>query len=467
MGWVGANVPGLPNEDTIWTLTQGSVLAPGRPVTLSYDNGQGLRFTRQIAVDDKFLFTVTDRVANLGPQSLTLAPYGSVQRHGVPPELLPQNTAFQGGTGWLGELRLINYRKWQKDITSQTYDAAGGWIGITDKYWLTAFIPGGEERFRGEFRKTARAGANVLDANFVGQSRVIPSGREVTAVTHLFAGAKRVPLLQGYEESVGAKELDRAVDWGRLWFLTRPFFSFLSYLYGYLGNFGMAILALTVVVKLVMFPIANKQFESATKMKAVQPQMEELRKKFKDDPQRQQQELLALYQREKVNPLAGCLPILLTIPIFFALFKVLSITIEMRHAPFVGWITDLAGRDPTTIWNLFGLIPWDPASAPLVGGFLDTTLHLGILPILYGFTTWLTMALNPPAPDPMQQRIFQLMPIFFTFIMAQFASGLLVYYTWSNILTVLQQYVIMRRFKVDNPIDQLLRRFSGKPAPSK
>jgi YidC/Oxa1 family membrane protein insertase len=212
----------------------------------------------------------------------------------------------------------------------------------------------------------------------------------------------------------------------------------------------------------IFFPLANKSYESMTKMKKVQPLVEEMRKKFKDDPAKQQQEMMALYQREKVNPLAGCLPLLLQIPVFFALYKVLSVTIEMRHAPFFGWINDLSARDSTTVWNLFGAFPFHPASVPLVGGLLDTTLHIGVLPLLYGLTMWLTTSMNPPAPDPTQQRIFQLMPIIFTFIMAPFAAGLLIYWTWSNVLTSIQQYVIMRRFKVDNPIDQLIARFNGK-----
>jgi YidC/Oxa1 family membrane protein insertase len=218
-------------------------------------------------------------------------------------------------------------------------------------------------------------------------------------------------------------------------------------------------------VRAVFFPLANKQYESMTKMKKVQPQMEELRKKYKDDPTKQQQELMALYQREKVNPVAGCLPLVFQIPVFYALYKVLTVTIEMRHAPFLGWIRDLSDRDPTTIWTLFGLIPWVPAHAPLIGGLLDTSLHLGVLPLLYGLTMWLSMSMSPPAGDPMQQKIFQFMPLMFTFIMAPFAVGLLIYWTWSNCLTILQQYVIMRRFKVDTPIDKIYRRLTGKPDP--
>ena len=465
LGWTGANVPGLPNGQTVWTLAQGSVLSPGQPVTLTYANGQGLTFTRVISVDDKFMFTVKDTVANTGVTSITLAPYGSIQRQGLPEGLGKNSVVHEGGMGWLDGKRMpIKYAKWLKDGGGPPHSSTGGWIGITDHYWLAALIPAQNERIEGAYRVTKTSALNIYDANFVGQARAIPVGQQVSSTVHVFAGAKQEPVLKGYQTSLGAAHLDEAIDWGMLWFITRPIYQFLAYIFQQVGNFGVAILVLTVVVRVIFFPLANKQYESMTKMKKVQPAMEELRKKFKDDPAKQQQELMALYQREKVNPLAGCFPIFLQIPVFFALFKVLQISIDMRHAPFVGWIQDLSARDPTTIFNLFGLIPWDPGTAPLIGAILGTSLHIGVLPILYGITTWLTTSMSPPAPDPMQQRIFQLMPLLFTFIMAQFAVGLLVYYTWSNCLTALQQYVIMRRFKVDNPIDKLIRRITGKPA---
>ena len=469
MGWAGANVPGLPGPQTQWTLAKGSTLAPGQPVTLTYANGAGLTFTRTIAIDDRYMFTVTDTVANTSGQPITLAPYGSVVRQGVPPGLGKNGVIHEGGMGWLQDKRRpLKYAKWQKDGSSPAYTSTGGWIGITDHYWLAAVIPAQNERIQGQYRLTEAPGVNLLDANFVGQAKSIPAGRQITHTTHVFAGAKQNPVLKDYQAKLGIKNLDEAIDWGMFWFLTRPIFELLAWFNSNIGNFGLAILALTVVVRLVFFPLANKQYESMTKMKKVQPAMEELRTKFKDDPQKQQQELLALYQREKVNPLAGCLPIFLQIPVFFALFKVLQLEIDMRHAPFVGYIRDLSAPDPTTVFNLFGLIPWDPGTLPLIGSMLaygspPGFLHIGVLPILYGFTTWLTTSMSPPAPDPVQQRIFQFMPLLFTFIMAQFAVGLLVYYTWSNCLTVLQQYVIMRRFKVDNPIDQIIRRLSGKP----
>ncbi|MCR5873447.1 membrane protein insertase YidC [Phenylobacterium sp. J426] len=462
IGWVGQNVPGLPNAQTVWTLAEGSKLAPNQPIVLTYSNGQGLTFTRRIAVDERYMFTVTDAVANTTGQPVTLARYGAVQRQGVPADLGKNQIVHEGAIGWLdGKLRQVKYGKWQKEGGGPAYTSSSGWLGITDKYWLAAMIPGQGEQITGQFRRTEALGQTVLDANFVGPPRIIGAGQQVTETTHFFAGAKNVPLLRQYEKALQIDHFDNAVDWGNFWFLTRPIFQFLEFIHRHVGTFGLAILALTVVVRLLFFPLANKQYESLTKMKKVQPQMEELRKKYKDDPAKQQQELLALYQREKVNPLAGCLPLLLQIPVFYALYKVLTVTIEMRHAPFLGFIKDLSARDPTTIWNLFGLIPWNPGTLPLLGGFLDGPLHIGVVVILYGITMWLTTAMSPPAGDPIQQKIFQLMPLIFTFIMAPFAVGLIIYWTWSNVLTILQQYVIMRRFKVDNPIDQILRRLSG------
>jgi YidC/Oxa1 family membrane protein insertase len=469
-GWTGANVPGLPTAQTVWTLSEGSTLAPGQPVVLTYANGQGLTFTRKIAVDDQFMFTVADTVANTGPAPVTLAPYGSVQRQGLPPAVTGSQIVHEGAIGALGAekatLKLIKFKQWAKDGGGGEIASKGGWVGITDKYWLAALIPAQDEQVSGQFRDTKASGVDVFDANFVGAARLVAPGRQVTETSHFFAGAKTVPMLQAYKARLGIPRFDDAVDWGMFWFLTKPIFLFLQFIYDHVGSFGIAILLLTVAVRLVFFPLANKSYESMTKMRKVQPQMEELRKRYKDDPAKQQQEIMALYSREKVNPLAGCLPLLLQIPVFFSLYKVLSVTIEMRHAPFLGWIRDLSARDPTTLWNLFGLVPWNPASTPLIGSLLDGSLHIGALPLLYGATMWLTTSMNPPAPDPTQQRIFQLMPIIFTFIMAPFAVGLLIYWTWSNVLTALQQYVIMRRFKVDNPIDRLIGRLTGRAPPA-
>ncbi len=461
-GWTGANVTGLPNADTLWQVVDGLTLSPGKPLTLRYDNAQGLVFTRKIEVDDKFMFTVTDTVANMTAAPMTLAPYSSVQRQGLPDDLGKNAVVHEGAVGWLAdELRLVKYKKWAKEGGPELA-STGGWLGVTDKYWLAALIPSQSEKIRGQFRVTKAGETDIFEANFVGAARTIGAGRQVTETTHFFAGAKVVPVLKAYEKDLGVARFDQAVDWGNFWFFTRPIFTFLAFLYSHVGNFGVAILLLTVAVKAVFFPLANKSYESMSKMKKVQPQVEELRARFKDDPTKQQQEMLALYQREKINPMTGCLPMLVQIPVFYALYKVLSVSIEMRHAPFYGWIQDLSDRDPATIWNLFGAIPWNPATAPVVGAILDTSLHLGPLALLYGLTMWLTTAMSPPAGDPMQQRIFQLMPIMFTFIMAPFAAGLLIYWAWNNVLTIIQQYLIMHRLKVDNPIDNLVSRLSGK-----
>jgi YidC/Oxa1 family membrane protein insertase len=465
-GWTGANVAGLPTSDTVWTLAQGSKLAPGQPLVLTTTNGAGLTFTRKIEVDDRFMFTVTDTVANASAAPVTLAPYGSIQRQGLPPSKDASAIVHEGAVGALGAekptLELIKYKQWAKKGGSEPIASSRGWVGITDKYWLAALVPTQGQAFKGQFRNTKIGDLNVFDANFVGDAHTIQPGRQVTQTTRFFGGAKVVPTLRAYEKKFDIPLFDSAVDWGHFWFLTRPIFAFLEFIYRHIASFGVAILLLTVAVRGIFFPLAHKQYESMAKMRRVQPLVEELRKKFKEDPAKQQQELLALYQREKVNPLAGCLPIVFQIPVFFALYKVLTVTIEMRHAPFMGWIQDLSARDPTTIWNLFGLIPWHPATAPMVGSLLDGSLHIGVMPLLYGLTTFMSMSMSPPAPDPTQQRIMQLMPIMFTFFMAPFAVGLLIYWTWSNIITVIQQYVLMRHYKVDTPIDRLFSRFVGQ-----
>ncbi len=461
-GWTGANLPGLPTPDSVWTLAQGDRLSPGHPLVLTYTNGQGLTFTRTLVVDDKFMFTITDSVANGTPGPLTLVPYASVQRQGAPTTLDPN--AHQGAVGVMGKvLQMVKYKDLKK-AGEKDYSSDGGWLGITDKYWLAAIVPDQSETVHAAFKVTPSRGIDVYEANFVGQPRVVAPGAQLTHVSRMFAGAKTVPVLKAYETALKIPKLVDAVDWGRLYFFTKPIFWVLEQFYGLLNNFGLAILALTVLVRLVFFYPANLSYESMTKMKKIQPEVEALRTRYKDDPTKQQQELMGLYAREKINPLMGCLPMLATIPIFLALFKVLSVAIEMRHAPFFGWVQDLSARDPSTVFNLFGVIPWDPATAPLIGVLLAGPLHVGIWPLAYGFTQWLSMKMSPPAPDPTQQMIMQLMPVIFTFVLSPLAVGLLIYYTWSNLLTILQQYVIMRRFKVDNPIDDILGRLTGRRA---
>ncbi len=463
-GWSGPNVPGgVPGPNTVWSLTKGATLTATTPVELTWDNGAGLRFTRVIAVDAQYVFTVTDTVANLSGQAITIAPYGRVERQGVPADLGKQMILHEGAIGTFGAdgkftTEQVKYKDWAKKPRIEN-ESTGGWLGITDKYWMAALIPDQKEKIEGRFSVRDAEGLNVHEAAMLGATRTIQPGRQIEETQRLFAGVKRNEILAGYEKSLGLPRFIYAIDWGHLFFLTRPIFMIVEFFYGVLGNFGLAILALTVVVKLVMFPLANKSYESLSKMRTLQPKMEEIKKKFKDDPQKQQQETMALYQREKINPLAGCLPILVQIPVFYALYKVLFVTIEMRHAPFFGWIRDLSARDPSTIWNLFGAIPWDPATLPLVGSLLNGPLHLGVLPIVYGLTMWLQQSMNPPAQDPMQRQIFAFLPFIFTFIMAPFAAGLLIYWAWNNILSIAQQYVIMHRFKAENPIDTFFARF--------
>lgn len=468
-GWAGANLAGLPGDDTLWTLAEGAVLRPGSPVTLRYDSPAGLTFTRQIAVDNQYMFTVTDTAANRSGQPVTLAAYGSVQRQGLP--TLANNPILHEGLigvtskepeGGGFRVEQEGFRKW-RERGEISRASQGGWFGVTDKYWLAAVIPDQDETVRSTFRVTPAGGTEIYEAVFVSPEHRIAPGAQVTETTRLFAGAKRDQVLDSYAD---VPQFDMAIDWGNFWFFTRPIFWLLEFFHGLVGNFGVAILLLTVAVKVLFFPLANKSFESMSKMKKLAPKMQELKEKYPDDPQKQQQELLGLYQKEKVNPFMGCLPILVQIPVWYALYKVLFVTLEMRHAPFFGFVQDLSARDPTLVWNLFGLIPWNVASTPLVGALLAGSLGIGVLALIYGLTMWLQQSLNPPAPDPVQQKIFQFFPIIFTFIMAPFAAGLLIYWIWNNVLTIAQQYVIMRRFKVENPIDGLIARLQGKPYPA-
>ena len=477
IGWTGTNLAGLPSSETAWTLTKGDVLAPGKPVELTYVSPNGLTFSRVIAVDDRFMITVTDSVANTSGAPVTITPHASILRHGLQPHHGRGQNVHEGGVGVLSddgkgrELRLLKFKAWLKkgqeaggERVAASYSSNGGWLGITDMYWLAAIVPNQSEKVIAKFSAPQVGGVDAYYAEFFGEARTIAPGARITETTRVYAGAKVVQDLQAYEKGKGGEpipDLDKAVDWGVLWFLTRPFFAGLEFIFGLVGNFGLAILAVTLIVRLLLFPLAQKSYESMTRMKKLQKPMEELRARYKDDPTKMQQETMALYQREKVNPVAGCLPILLQIPIFLAFYKVLSVTIEMRHAPFFGYIKDLSAPEPHTILNLFGLIPWDVASTPLIGG-VAALVHLGFLPLLYGFTMWLTTAMNPPAPDPMQQRIFQLMPIMFTFIMAGFPAGLLIYWTFSNVFSIFQQYVNMRKFGVDNPIDDFIARIRGE-----
>jgi len=445
-GWVGPK--NMPDDNSEWRQTNGGVLSPGHPVTLTWDNGNGLVFTRVIAIDDKYMFTVTDSVANRGGAAVSLFPYGTVERQSIPKTV----TSWILHEGFVGvangsevDAKYDDFK--EAGTPPKTFDSTGGWVGITDKYWMAAIVPPQGESFNGAYlgAKTP-SGADAYQANYrLGARKLAPGG--TASVTHrLFAGAKVVDILRGYQDSQNVTHFDLAVDWGWFWFLTRPFFWLLDILNKALGNFGLAILALTVIVKLIFFPLASASYRAMSKMKKLQPQLEVLKKQHADDPQKMQLAMMELYKREKANPVSGCLPILLTIPVFFSLYKVLFVTIEMRHAPFYGWIHDLSAPDPTSIFNLFGLIPYNPHA--VLPAFLSF-LSIGVWPIIYGATQWVQTKMNPPPPDPVQAKMFAFMPIIFTFMFATFPAGLVIYYAWNNLLSVAQQWYIMKREGVD------------------
>jgi YidC/Oxa1 family membrane protein insertase len=468
-GWVGANLSGLPNSQSLWTLASGQILSPGHPVVLIFAAPDGLTFTRQISVDDKFMFTITDTAVNAAAAPVTVAPYVSVQRQGLPPGLGKNNIVHEGAVGVLGtdtrDLRLSAYKAWKKKGEID-WKSRGGWLGITDKYWLNAFIPDQGLLIDAKARVTPdpASGIDIYETTYAGQALTIAPGARVVQTTHFFSGAKTVPVLNAYGKALKIPLFNDAVDWGNLWFLTKPIFALLEFFFQHVGNFGIAILLLTVVVRIVTFPLANRGYEMGIKMKKIQPELQALQKRLKEDPPALQKEMMALYQREKVNPVSGCVPVLFQIPLFYSLTKIFTVTIEMRHAPFFGWIHDLSARDPTTIFNLFGLIPWDPSAAPLIGAILGGMLHVGVWPLAYGLSIWVSQSMTPmTGVDPTQQALMKFMPLMFTFIMAQYSVGLLIYWTWSSVITILQQYIMMRRFKVDNPIDSFFRRFAVKP----
>ena len=445
-GWVGA--AGMPDGNSNWTQVNGGTLAPNHPVLLRWDNGHGLVFTRSIAIDDKYMFTVTDAVSNRGGAPVNLFPYGIVARQGTPKEVanMSLHIGFVGVAN--GSEQDAKYTDFKEPGTpAKKFSSTGGWLGITDKYWMAAVIPPQNENFEGEYYGGKNgAGVDSFQSDYRLGQRVIAPGATANVTHKLFAGAKVVDILRGYQDTQNIIHFDKAVDWGWFFFLTRPFFWLLNILNKALGNFGLAILALTVVVKLVFFPLANASYRSMSKMKKLQPQMEELKKTHKEDPQKLQVAMMELYKREKANPVSGCLPILLTIPVFFSLYKVLFVTIEMRHAPFYGWIHDLSAPDPTSFLNLFGLIPYNPHS--VLPAFLSF-LSIGVWPIIYGITQWMQTKLNPPPPDPVQAKMFAFMPLIFTFMFATFPAGLVIYYAWNNLLSVAQQWFIMKREGAD------------------
>lgn len=426
----------LPTSKTVWTTRGGSLTTNGE-VELYWENGQGITFRQFFSVDENFMFTIRQVVENNSDQRINIAPIGEVRRIDTP-ETQGFFILYEGPLGvFNGSLEDDDdYDDLADDGSVDFAVSPNGWLGYSDKYWLTALVPDQTRPFTARFQHQKILGRDAYTIRYlVDQGEVVAIGGSSEYVSHFFAGAKEVSLIDAYEETYNIPLFDRAIDWGWFYFLTKPIFYTLDYFYVMFGNFGVSILILTVIIKLFLFPLANKSFRAMSRVKKLQPKVAAIKERFPDDKLRQQQETMALYKREKANPASGCLPMFIQIPVFFALYKTLFVTIEMRHEPFFGWVHDLAAPDPMTFITLFGLVPWDPP------GFL----LVGIWPILMGVTMWFQMKLNPQSPDPIQAKIFTYMPIVFTFILAPFPVGLVIYWTWNNILTILQQYVIMKK----------------------
>jgi YidC/Oxa1 family membrane protein insertase len=451
-GWIApaGTAIKLPDATSEWRQVGSGSLTDTTPVTLEWDNGQGLVFRRTISLDPRYMFLVDDSVLNQGTAPVTLDHRSVISRHGTP-KIEGFYILHEGLVGVPGEkgLQEIKYSEAIKDLkegehlTKSFEKVTGGWFGITDKYWATALVP--DQKTPTDVFATgfARQGPHKerFQIDYIKRGLTVAPGQQASAETRLFAGAKKVNVVEQYATGLGILKFEFLIDWGWFSFITKPLFHVIDWLahlfagFGLTGNFGLAILATTVLVKLVFFPLANKSYASMAKMKKLQPEMERLRERFKDDKMKQQQEMMELYKKEKINPMAGCLPMLLQIPVFFALYKVLFVTIDMRHAPFYGWIKDLSAPDPTSLFNLFGLLPWATPDF----------LHVGLWPIIMGLTMWVQMQLNPQQPDPIQQQIFNWMPVVFTFMLASFPVGLVIYWAWNNVLSLMQQYHISKK----------------------
>jgi len=447
-GWVaqGGTQPKLPDRDTLWTVSGAGTLTPAAPVTLQWDNGQGLLFKRTISIDDNYMFKVVDAVENKGTAEVSLAPYARILREGTPKVqgnwiLLEGMIGVAGHNvdwcGWVLTSTLCEIKYKNAFENDHKFDSTSGWVGFTDKYWAAAIVPDQKAHFTARFlgfEPKPPADQPAYQTEYTLDSITVQPGQTANVEAQLFAGAKEVKLLQNYQ-STGIDKFDLLIDWGWFFFITKPLFYLMEAINSVVHNFGVTILILTVLVRAAFFPIASKQYASMAKMKKLQPQIETLRERYKDDKAKLQQEQMDLYRKAKVNPVAGCLPVLLQFPVFFALYKVLYITIDMRHAPFFGWIKDLSAPDPTSLFNLFGLLPYH----------VPEFLHIGVWPLLMGITMWLQMQLNPQQADPVQQQIFSWMPVMFTFMLAAFPAGLVIYWAWSNTLSLAQQSYIMKK----------------------
>ena len=433
-GWTSIkNEVKVPALDTQWKVKGNKLLSPGNPVVLEWNNNEGLIFKKIISLDEKFLFKINQEVQNNSSKNYQLFPYAQITRNKKPDDVQGFYILHEGFIGVFdGDLKEDGY----EDIKDKKIirEANNGWLGITDKYWMTAVVPPKDSSFKSSFLYKDSFKANYI----LNDPVVLTASSKASNEIRLFAAAKEVDTVDGYAASEEIEKFDLVIDWGWFYFFTKPLFFVIDYLFKFSGNFGIAIVLITLAIRVIFFPLANYSFRSMAKMKALQPELTRLKELHKEDKVKLQQEMMALYRKEKINPASGCLPILIQIPFFFAIYKMLFISLEMRHQPFFGWIQDLSAKDPTTIFNLFGLIPWDPP------GFLI----IGIWPILMGLTMYLQQKLNPDPPDPIQAKIFAFFPLFLTIILAPFPSGLVVYWTVNNILTIAQQWVIMKKTKV-------------------
>jgi YidC/Oxa1 family membrane protein insertase len=448
MGWApgaGTAATDLPDASTLWAAESAGPLAPGKPVVLTWTNAKGLTFRREIAVDEKFLFTVTDTVKNAGTAAASVYPYGVIARHSLPPMqsiFVVHEGMVRSADGTLEETRYKDIVKLDEvaaeKAAAELVDAqAAGWIGFTDHYWMTVLVPDQGKPFK-EVTKHV-AGADIYQTEIRQPVQTVAPGAEISNTIQLFAGAKEWSTIRAYDNDGVIPGFIDSIDWGWFFFLTKPIFAVLHWLHGFIGNMGLSIIALTFILKFLVLPLAYKSYVSMARMKELQPEMEALKERVGEDKQKLQREMMQLYKDKKVNPAAGCLPILIQIPIFFSLYKVIFVTIELRHAPFFGWLKDLSAPDPSSLFNFFGLLPWD---APVQGTLLHL-IFIGVLPILLGITMWLQQKLNPAPADPVQQQIFAWMPWVFMFMLGGFASGLVVYWITNNTITFVQQYLIM------------------------
>ncbi|MGV8833647.1 MAG: membrane protein insertase YidC [Devosia sp.] len=452
----------VPDGKSVWSVDGNNTqLTATTPVTLRWDNGAGLTFRRTFAVDEFYLFTVTQSVENKSTGDIALFPYARVARHGTP-KVANFFIQHEGPHGVLGSNNMVSkkYTDLQKEAQVR-FDDTSGWLGFSDKYWATAVMPKPGVAINALFSWKNTGSYDDYQTSFVETTPlVVAPGATATHESYLFAGAKEEPVINSYQQEYGFDRLDLLIDWGWFSFLTKPMYYLLTFLYGIIGNFGLAVMAVTVIVKALFFPLASRSYASMAAMRRVQPEMKSIQERFKDDRPAQQQAMMELYKKEKINPLSGCWPVVIQIPVFFSLYTVIFISLAMRHAPFFGWIQDLAAPDPTNIFTLFGLIPWDPTVLPFVGSFL----HLGVWPVVMGITMWVQMKLNPPPPDPTQAMIFNWMPVIFTFMLGTFPAGLVIYWAWNNTLSVTQQYFIMKRHGAEvNLLGNILDAFKRKP----